>query len=86
LALASPEVGNLESSGMSMGFPFEYLIRVEGGFGLVQSVTYLFSLVRAVADWLLWSGVAFAVIGFVVLLTSRSGKSPDATGQVGLPG
>jgi hypothetical protein len=68
LALASPEVGNMEASGTSMGFPFEYLIRIQGGFGLVQSTSYYFSLARAAADCLLWVGVAFALIGLLALI------------------
>src|SRR3984957_1428400 len=71
LALAAPNVGETESSGTSMGFPFEYLIRFQGGLGLTQSVSYSFSLVRAAADYLLWLGVAFALIGLFALLNSE---------------
>jgi hypothetical protein len=78
LALSAPNIDGMESSSTSMGFPFEYLIRVQGGFGLTQSVTYSFSLVRAVADYLLWLGIAFAFIGLFALLNSERQRTSIA--------
>jgi hypothetical protein len=54
-----------------VGFPFEYLLRVDFSLPGSSGVFYTFSLTRALADYMLWLGVAFSVIGFFGLIISR---------------
>jgi len=75
LALATPNDFASESTGIPMGFPFEYLTRVIPGLpGANNSIFYAFSLTQALADYLLWVGVMFSAIGLFVLIISRNPK------------
>ncbi|HVB95971.1 MAG TPA: hypothetical protein VND41_05160 [Nitrososphaerales archaeon] len=68
LALATPEDLPVVCSGTPMGFPFEYLFRLDcTPFG---GVSYEFSPLSAVVDYGLWLGVAFSVIGLSFFLVA----------------
>jgi hypothetical protein len=79
LALATPENQPLECSGTPMGFPFEYLFRLECFTSGV--VSYQFSLLSAVVDYVLWSGVSFA-IGLCLLHLASAGKHRISRNQI----
>ena len=66
LAMATPLDAPLVCFPSPMGFPFEYLSRLDcGPFG---GVTTQFSLVNAAADLAFWTGATFAAFGFVLFL------------------
>jgi hypothetical protein len=75
LALSTPNDANLESTGAYMGFPSEYLTRFDVGILDFTHVAYVFSLTHAIADYLLWFGVTFSVIGLLALVGSKARTS-----------
>jgi hypothetical protein len=68
LAMATPENLPVVCSGAPMGFPFEYLFRLDcTPFG---GVSYEFSPLSAAVDYGLWLGVVFSAIGLFFFLVA----------------
>jgi hypothetical protein len=68
LASATPENLPVACSGTPMGFPFEYVFRLDcTPFG---GVSYHFSPLSAAVDYGLWLGVTFSAIGLFLFLVA----------------
>jgi hypothetical protein len=66
LAMATPEDIPVVCSGAPMGFPFEYLFRLN--CSPLSGVSYEFNALSAALDFGLWLGVAFSAIGLYFFL------------------
>ncbi len=80
LSMVRP-TGGLETFVRSMGFPYEYLTQYVIYLNVPNPSRYEFALSPALADYALWTGVAFALIGItttVLRLRRAKPHSPNA--------
>jgi hypothetical protein len=85
LSIAVPTPGAETAVLRPMGFPYEYLTYYVAGLpGIKNPSGYSFYLSPALADYVLWTGVAFAVIG-VTLTAIRRTRSGPPSPSLGAP-
>jgi hypothetical protein len=84
LSIVAPTPGMETGVLRPMGFPYEYLTYYAGGLLGFYSSGYDFTLSAAIADYALWTGVAFAIIGTTLAWIRGMRSNPTNPNLMGL--